>query len=356
LRQRAVDDFETEFRVHDRDGRWHWVMARGRVVERDAQGQPARMVGMHHDITASHRASDALSLSQAKFQTIYEALPDAAGITRISDGRYLEVNPAFCRLLRRTREEILGHTSLELNIWATPEERTKLLARFREKGLVDSLPCCRAQRQRRPSRVACRRARSYGGRALLHLPVPRHQRTPVHAGPAGAGERTAATGRPDCPPGRLGGLARAGRALLVRVCYELHGLPPGSPVPEHYVDQYVAPAYRELFRGAMRRAVTERQAFEHEIQVQRADGRLIWVQAMGEPVIQDGQVRSVRGVIRDIDEARRSLDRLRESEERFARIFNAIPDPMGICSKATSRYLEVNPAWEQAMGSTAARR
>jgi hypothetical protein len=23
---------------------------------------------------------------------------------------------------------------------------------------------------------------------------------------------------------------------------------------------------------------------------------------------------------------------------------------MGICSKATSRYLEVNPAWEQAMG------
>jgi PAS domain-containing protein len=255
LRQRAVDDFETEFRVHDRDGRWHWVMARGRVVERDAQGQPARMVGMHHDITASHRASDALSLSQAKFQTIYEALPDAAGITRISDGRYLEVNPAFCRLLGRTREEILGHTSLELNIWATPEERTKLLARFREKGLVDSLPLLARSASGDDPGSHVSAPDRHGGRALLHLPVPRHQRTPVHAGPAGAGERTAATGRPDCPPGRLGGLARAGRALLVRVCYELHGLPPGSPVPEHYVDQYVAPAYRELFRGAMRRAV-----------------------------------------------------------------------------------------------------
>jgi len=140
LMRSPEDAFETEFRVHDREGRWHWVLARGRIVERDELGRASRVVGMHHDITASHQASDALQLSQAKFQTIYEALPDAAGITRISDGTYREVNPAFCRLLGRQREDILGHTSLELNIWASAAERDKLLNCFRDKGQVDSLP------------------------------------------------------------------------------------------------------------------------------------------------------------------------------------------------------------------------
>lgn len=345
------DAFETEFRVHDREGHWHWVLARGRVVERDEKGQATQVVGMHHDITASHQASDALQLSQAKFQTIYEALPDAAGISRISDGTYLEVNPAFCRLLGRRREDLLGRTSLEINIWGSPAEREKLLRCFHDKGQVDSLPLLArgVDGEPIPGRMSARQINMDGEPCFIFLfhDMSEHQSMQdelvrVNALLQQAG-RIARLGVWEDSPDPA-------ERYWSDVCYELHGLPAGAGVPDHYVDRFVAPPYRELFRDAMQAAVQDQTPFEHEVQIVRTDGRTIWVQVMAEPVVQEARVSRVRGVIRDIDEARRSLDRLRESEDRFSRIFQAIPDPMGICSKASGRYLEVNPAWEQATG------
>jgi PAS domain S-box-containing protein len=74
------------------------------------------------------------------FRAIYEALPDPAGITRVADGMYLEVNPAFCQLLGMSREQILGRTSTELSIWATNQERSKLVTTLQREGKVQNLP------------------------------------------------------------------------------------------------------------------------------------------------------------------------------------------------------------------------
>ena len=74
------------------------------------------------------------------FRAIYDALPDPAGITRVADGMYLEVNPAFCQLLGMSREQILGRTSTELSIWATNQERSKLVTTLQRDGKVQNLP------------------------------------------------------------------------------------------------------------------------------------------------------------------------------------------------------------------------
>ncbi|MGL6205215.1 MAG: PAS domain S-box protein, partial [Giesbergeria sp.] len=68
------------------------------------------------------------------FRAIYEALPDPAGITRVADGMYIEVNPAFCQLVGQTREQILGRTSTDLHIWATAQERSKLVTALQRDG------------------------------------------------------------------------------------------------------------------------------------------------------------------------------------------------------------------------------
>lgn len=47
------DHYETEHRVRTRDGRWHWILDRGRIVARDSDGRPLRMVGTHTDISRS---------------------------------------------------------------------------------------------------------------------------------------------------------------------------------------------------------------------------------------------------------------------------------------------------------------
>jgi two-component system, cell cycle sensor histidine kinase and response regulator CckA len=63
--------YESEFRLKHKDGHWVWVLDRGRVTQRDADGRPSRMSGTHLDITGSkaahaeqHRLQDLLLQSQ----------------------------------------------------------------------------------------------------------------------------------------------------------------------------------------------------------------------------------------------------------------------------------------------------
>jgi len=48
-------DYEAEFRMRARSGEWRWVLERGKVVRRGADGTPLRMVGTHRDVTERKR-------------------------------------------------------------------------------------------------------------------------------------------------------------------------------------------------------------------------------------------------------------------------------------------------------------
>lgn len=48
--------YEYDYRVRIKSGGWKWIANFGRVVERDEQGHPLRMAGMHHDISDRKQA------------------------------------------------------------------------------------------------------------------------------------------------------------------------------------------------------------------------------------------------------------------------------------------------------------
>lgn len=66
-----VPIYSNEHRVRCKDGNWKWVLTRGMVIARDAQGRPLRMVGTHTDITERKRA-EALSWHQANYDALTE--------------------------------------------------------------------------------------------------------------------------------------------------------------------------------------------------------------------------------------------------------------------------------------------
>ena len=127
----------------------------------------------------------------------------------------------------------------------------------------------------------------------------------------------------------------AGMVHWSDVCYDIHGLPPGSPLPRDYLQRFVAPAWHATVRSKLHDCIQNRTEWSLELQIVRTDGRLVWVRARGEPVLHEGTVTGVRGVVQDIDEAKRSEQRLRQSEDRFSRIFQLMPYPMGMTRKAT---------------------
>ena len=53
--------YECEHRLRRRDGGWNWVLSRGKVVARDAEGRPLRIVGTHIDIGARKAAEQQIA-------------------------------------------------------------------------------------------------------------------------------------------------------------------------------------------------------------------------------------------------------------------------------------------------------
>ena len=61
--------YADEHRVRCKDGSWKWMLSRGMVISRDAQGLPLRMIGTHTDVTERKRA-EALIWQQAHFDNL----------------------------------------------------------------------------------------------------------------------------------------------------------------------------------------------------------------------------------------------------------------------------------------------
>jgi len=62
------DYFEHEMRMRHRDGHWVWVLSRGSVTERDADGSPRRVAGVHLDITEQKAREEALKHAKAELE------------------------------------------------------------------------------------------------------------------------------------------------------------------------------------------------------------------------------------------------------------------------------------------------
>ncbi|MBT1072052.1 PAS domain-containing sensor histidine kinase [Pelotalea chapellei] len=82
---------------------------------------------------------EALTLSEQRFATAFNASPESTSITRLADGLFLEVNEAFSRTTGFEREEVIGKTSLDLQLWPAKEDRVKMLQHLKRDGVVSNL-------------------------------------------------------------------------------------------------------------------------------------------------------------------------------------------------------------------------
>ena len=108
--QRAIDEhvagqtaaYEAEYRCRTKQGGWKWILGRGKVVERNVDGTPRRMTGIHIDITERKQAEE----TRARLTAILDATPD---MVAIADARFttLYMNPAGRRMLGLDEDEDL---------------------------------------------------------------------------------------------------------------------------------------------------------------------------------------------------------------------------------------------------------
>jgi PAS domain S-box-containing protein len=80
-----------------------------------------------YSVAEQLQVDGALRASEDLFEMAFHSSPVAMAITTVAEGRYLEVNEAFERQMGYSRFEICGRTSLELNVWANPDDRSAMI-------------------------------------------------------------------------------------------------------------------------------------------------------------------------------------------------------------------------------------
>lgn len=102
----------------------------------DENGDTVRLLSIAEDITEKRQAEEDRMASEAKFSGAFQCNPDGVAITRLDNGQILDTNDAGIRITGFTREETIGKSSLELNLWVEPEQRELLSARLRHEKTV----------------------------------------------------------------------------------------------------------------------------------------------------------------------------------------------------------------------------
>jgi PAS domain S-box-containing protein len=88
---------------------------------------------------ARARAEAALRESEERFRLTFHTSPDAINVNRLEDGLYVDINEGFTQLTGYARADVIGKTSLELDIWHDPADRQKLVEGLRERGYYKNL-------------------------------------------------------------------------------------------------------------------------------------------------------------------------------------------------------------------------
>jgi len=104
------------------------------VAQKYQQGQAAVCVSV--DITELKRTEEALRLSEEKFAKAFRCCPNSITISTLADGRYIEVNDTFVRYSGYQRQEAIGYTAQELNIWVNPTDRDRMVAHLQQYGAI----------------------------------------------------------------------------------------------------------------------------------------------------------------------------------------------------------------------------
>lgn len=84
--EQKTESYAVEHRIRCKDGSYKWISSRGKVVSRDAQGQPLRMMGTTTDITTMRALSERLQQSVDLITSLTNEVPGLVYQYRLAPG------------------------------------------------------------------------------------------------------------------------------------------------------------------------------------------------------------------------------------------------------------------------------
>lgn len=85
------------------------------------------------------RSTEALRTSEARYRLVFRTSLDAIAITRLRDGTYVDVNSGFTKMTGFDLDELIGHTSIDVEIWKNLEDRKRVIERIHSRSICQNM-------------------------------------------------------------------------------------------------------------------------------------------------------------------------------------------------------------------------
>jgi two-component system, cell cycle sensor histidine kinase and response regulator CckA len=103
------------------------------------QALEQRVRDLEAEIARLKNTEKKLRISEELFRLAFRTSPDSINLNRASDGMYIDINEGFTKIMGYMRDEVIGKSSLELNIWEDPDDRKRLVDGLNAAGYVENM-------------------------------------------------------------------------------------------------------------------------------------------------------------------------------------------------------------------------
>lgn len=270
------------------------------------------------DIAESRLAKEALRESEEKFSKVFRASPHRITIAALDEGRYryIDVNDAVLRATGYKREEMVGRTTEELQIFAEPEGQNKLLRAFRNRSVRDMEIQLRSKSGEIQTVLLSAEIITIGGRQCfltVSNDITERKRAEEALRESEERFRTLANTIPS-----IIWMAEPGGTITFHNQQWLEYSDISPDAEGEWLRLALYPDDLEPCLAEWNRATELECEFEIELRLRRRDGEYRWFLARATPTRDaEGRIANWFGVTTDIHDRKQVEEALRESEERL---------------------------------------
>ncbi|MDD5339556.1 MAG: PAS domain S-box protein, partial [Dehalococcoidales bacterium] len=302
------------------------------------------------DVTERKRMEQELRESHEKFFKAFQSVPQAVSITSIKDAKYVVVNDSFLALTGYTREEVIGRTAEELELWAGPEEaeRVKQLLQQRDSFTNEEFLAQTKAKEKRTVLLTSDTINFGGEPCILVVRNDITERKQMEKSLKESEEKFAAAFH--ASPQEIV-IVRNNDDVVLEVNESLTKATgyTREEVIGHSFSEFSIFADPEEYIKLAAMIEKEGRLVDQEFNFQNRSGSVRQVTCSAELITIQGEV-CVIYVLTDITERKRMEESLRESEEKFSKAFKSSPQGILISGLEDGVIMEVNDAFVELTG------
>jgi PAS domain S-box-containing protein len=328
---------------------WRWLAWNDSAILGPG-GEIEAIIGVGRDISERKQAEELLRQSEERFAKAFHSSPAPLIISDIASGRFIDVNARWVDMLGHAKEEQIGRTSKEVGIWADPRQRDEAIQILRKDGFFKEFPIefLTKTGEIRSALWSAEIIILQDREVMLSLILDYTERKRAEEALRKSEKlyRSVIDNIHDVfyrtdAKGRLVMVSPSGVRLLA---YEHAEEMLGRSNEEFWFD----PAARQAFLERIQR---DGFVADFEVVLKRKDGEPVLVAtSSGFYRDEEGMVLGVEGIFRDITERKRTEERLRQSEDKFSRLFKLSPDAISLSDPQSGLLLEINDAYADVTG------